>query len=200
MINGHKPLLIGLKIDKMGMDYYATIKALHIIFVVTWFAGLFYVVRLFIYHSETKEKSSPEKEILQKQYQLMTRRLWTIIARPSAILTLVLASLLLMSPIGNAYLKQPWMHIKLTFVFLLYVYHFLSHIVYKQLQKNEIKYTSSQLRIWNEVATIILFSVVFLVVLKTTLGWVFGVAGILGLMIFLMLGIKLYKSIRDKGE
>ena len=183
----------------MGMDYYSTIKALHIIFVVTWFAGLFYVVRLFIYHSETIDKPSPEKEILQKQYKLMTKRLWTIITWPSAILTLILAVFLLSSPLGTQYLKQPWMHIKLTFVALLYVYHFLSHVIYKQLQKNEIKYSSSQLRIWNEVATIILFSVVFLVVLKTTLGWVFGVVGIMGLMIFLMLGIKLYKLIRDKN-
>lgn len=182
------------------MEYYAYIKALHIIFIVTWFAGLFYVVRLFIYHSETLEKSSPEKEILQNQYKLMTKRLWTIITWPSAIITLILATLLLSTPLGNSYLHQPWMWIKLSFVVLLYAYHFASHIIYKQLQKNEIKYTSSQLRIWNEVATIILFSVVFLVVLKTTLGWVFGVTSILGLMIFLMLGIKYYKQIRKKGD
>jgi len=183
------------------MEYYNTLKALHIIFIVTWFAGLFYAVRLFIYHSETSSKPSPEKEILQKQYQLMTKRLWTIITWPSAIITLILATILLLTPAGLHFLKQPWMHIKLTFVLLLYVYMFLSHIVYKQLQRNELKYTSSQLRIWNEVATIILFSVVFLVVLKTTLGWVFGVSGIIGLMVVLMLGIKLYKRIREsKGN
>jgi len=181
------------------MDYFGTIKSLHIIFIVTWFAGLFYAIRLFIYHTETKEKSSPEKEILQAQYKLMTKRLWTIITWPSAIITLVLATLLLMSPTGLVFLKQPWMHIKLVFVLLLYIYQFISHKLYKQLQNDEIKYTSSQLRIWNEVATIILFSVVFLVVLKTTMGWFFGVTGILGLMILLMLGIKLYKRIRMKG-
>ena len=177
------------------MEYYSTIKALHIIFIVTWFAGLFYAVRLFIYHTETKEKPSPEKEILQNQYKIMTKRLWTIITWPSAIITLVLATLLLMSPAGLVFLKQPWMWIKLLFVLLLYVYQFMSHKLYKQLQNNTIKYTSSQLRLWNEVATIILFSVVFLVVLKTTIGWVFGVTGILGLMILLMLGIKLYKRL-----
>ena len=179
------------------MEYYSYIKALHIIFIVTWFAGLFYVVRLFIYHSETKDMNSPEKEILQNQYKIMTKRLWTIITWPSAIITLILATLLLLTPVGQTYLTQPWMWIKLSFVALLYGYHFACHSLYKQLQNNEIKYTSSQLRLWNEVATIILFSVVFLVVLKTTIGWVFGVTGILGLMIFLMLGIKIYKRIRN---
>ncbi len=182
------------------MEYYSTIKALHIIFIVTWFAGLFYAVRLFIYHAETVDKPSPAKEILQSQYQLMTKRLWTIITWPSAIITLVLAALILSTPLGIAFLKQPWMWIKLSFVLLLYVYHFACHYIYKQLQKNEIKYNSSQLRLWNEVATIILFSVVFLVVLKTTMGWIFGVSGIIGLMIFLMLGIKLYKNIREKSN
>lgn len=179
------------------MSYYDTLKALHIIFVVTWFAGLFYVVRLFIYHAETKDLAVTEKEILQKQYKLMTKRLWTIITWPSAIITLVLATLILTTPLGLNWLKQPWMHIKLGFVVLLYVYHILCHVIYKQLQNDTIKYSSTQLRIWNEVATIILFSVVFLVVLKTTIGWVFGVTGIMGLMILLMLGIKLYKKIRE---
>ena len=180
------------------MEYYNTLKALHIIFVVTWFAGLFYVVRLFIYHAETKDLGVKEREILQKQYKLMAKRLWAIITWPSAIITLVLATLILTTPLGLNWLKQPWMHIKLGFVVLLYVYHFLCHVIYKQLQNDIIKYNSNQLRIWNEGATIILFSVVFLVVLKTTIGWVFGVTGIMCLMIFLMLGIKLYKKLRSR--
>jgi len=173
------------------MEVFNILKSLHIIFIVTWFAGLFYAVRLFIYHTETKEKTSPEKEILQAQYKIMTKRLWTIITWPSAIITLILATLLLTSTLGLTYLRQPWMHIKLFFVVLLYVYQFMSHKLYKQLQNNDIRYTSGQLRIWNEVATIILFSVVFLVVLKTTIGWIFGVTGIIGVMILLMMGIKL---------
>jgi len=66
--------------------FYPYIKALHLIFVVTWFAGLFYIPRLFIYHLEALEKPSPEREILAKQFRLMTRRLWYIITWPSAIL------------------------------------------------------------------------------------------------------------------
>jgi putative membrane protein len=180
------------------MDYFGTIKSLHIIFIVTWFAGLFYGVRLFIYYAETKDKPSPEKEILQKQYQLMTKRLWHIIAWPSAIITILTATLMLIE--RPFYLEEPWMHVKLGFVVLLYIYFLLSHQIFRQNQNNIIKYSTNQLRVWNEVATIILFAVVFLVVLKSTVDWVFGVVGILGLMIFLMLGIKLYKTLRDKKK
>ena len=179
-------------------EYYSYFKALHIIFIVTWFAGLFYAVRLFIYHTETLNRPSPEKEILQKEYAIITKKLWYIIAWPSAIITLILATFLLLTPIGAAYLKQGWMHIKLVFVVLLYGYHILCHILFKQLQKNEIRFKSGQLRLWNEIATLILFSVVFIVVLKNTISWIFGVSGILGLMILLMLGIKIYKRLRNK--
>lgn len=69
-----------------------------------------------------------------------------------------------------------------------------------QMEKGSLKYSSYGLRIWNEVATIILFACVFLVVLKTSLGWIFGVVGIVGVSVLLMLGIKLYKNIRVKND
>jgi len=184
--------------DEFLMGIYDNLKAFHIIFVVTWFAGLFYIVRLFIYHTETLTKDSPEKEILQKQYKIMSKRLWNIITWPSAIITLVLATLLLMSPVGRIYLKEGWMHLKLAFVFLLYVYHILCHFLYKQLQNNIIKYSSKQLRIFNEIPTLLLFSVVFLVVLKNSFNWIYGVLGFFSLMIVLMIGIRIYKKLRDK--
>ena len=178
-------------------DYYNYIKALHLIFVITWFAGLFYIPRLFIYHIEASQKPSPEKEILTKQLKLMTKRLWYIITWPSAILSTLFAIwLLLLMP---EWLQQPWMHIKLGFVVLLFLYHLKNHQIFKQLQHNEIKYTSNYMRIWNEGATLILFAIVFLVVLKSTFNWVFGVVGILVLGILLMLGIKLYRHIREKN-
>ncbi len=90
------------------------------------------------------------------------------------------------------------MQIKLGFVGLLYIYHFLCHKIYTQLQNDVVKYSSNKLRIWNEVATIILFSIVFLVVLKNTVNWIYGVVGILGVSILLMLAVKLYKRLRVK--
>ena len=179
------------------MEYYNYIKALHLIFVVTWFAGLFYIPRLFIYHIEAWAKPSPEKEILAKQLKLMTKRLWYIITWPSAVLCTIFAIWLLLLMPG--WLQQGWMHVKLLFVLLLFVYHGKCHQIFKQLQRDEVKYTSRFMRIWNEVATLILFAVVFLVILKNAFNWIYGVVGIFVLAILLMLGIRLYKRIREKN-
>ncbi|SHI34420.1 putative membrane protein [Arenibacter nanhaiticus] len=178
-------------------DYYNYIKSLHLIFVVTWFAGLFYIPRIFIYHIEASEKPSPDKEILTDQLQLMAKRLWYIITWPSAVLATVFAIWLLI--IFPAWLQQPWMHVKLGFVVLLIAYHLKNHQIFHQLQRNEVKYTSNFMRLWNEGATLILFSVVFLVILKNAFNWIFGVVGIIVLGMLLMLGIKVYKRIRDKN-
>jgi len=177
---------------------YLYIKSLHIIFVTTWFAGLFYIIRLFIYYKEAEEKEEPAESILKKQYSLMCKRLWYIITWPSAVLATVFAVwLLILQPI---WLEANWMIIKLGFVASLFAYHWSCQMMYNQIAKGYLKYSSISLRIWNEVATIILFACVFLVVLKTTLGWIFGVVGIVGVSIILMLGIKLYKSIRAKNN
>ena len=178
-------------------EYYNYIKALHLIFVITWFAGLFYIPRLFIYHIEAHQKPSPEKEILSEQLKLMTKRLWYIITWPSAILATMFAVWLLI--LFPQWLQQSWMHIKLGFVVLLIAYHIKNHLIFKKFQKNEINYTSNYMRIWNEGATLILFAVVFLVILKGTFNWLFGVLGIIVLGILLMLGIKLYKRVRKKN-
>ncbi|MFC0603335.1 CopD family protein [Winogradskyella pulchriflava] len=179
------------------MEYYNYIKSLHLIFVVTWFAGLFYIPRLFVYQIEAFHKPSPEKEILGKQLKLMAKRLWYIITWPSAILATIFAIwLLILIP---SWLEQGWMHVKLTFVLLLFIYQYKTHIYFKQLQKDEVKVTSNFMRIWNEGATFILFAVVFLVILKNSINWIFGILGIVVLGILLMLGFKLYKNIRSKN-
>jgi len=172
------------------------VKALHIIFVITWFAGLFYIVRLFIYHVEAEKKEEPAKEILQTQYKLMSKRLWYIITWPSAILASVFAFWMLYK--NPYYLQMSWMHIKLTFVFALYFYHFSCQKIFNQLQKNILKYSALQLRIWNEVATIFLFAIVFLVTLQNAINWVWGVVGIILFGVLMMFAINLYKKVREK--
>jgi len=176
----------------------AYIKALHIIFVVSWFAGLFYIVRLFIYFAEAEEKEETAKSILQTQYKLMSKRLWYIITWPSAILASFFAFWMLY--LEPSYLLMPWMHVKLSFVLALYFYHAGCHKIFVQQQKGIVKYTSFKLRIWNEVATILLFAIVFLVVLKSTISWIWGVVGIILFGVLMMLGIKLYKNIRKKNS
>ena len=178
------------------MDYYNYIKSLHLIFVITWFAGLFYIPRIFIYHIEAIKKSAIEKEILTTQLKIMAKRLWFIITWPSAILAILFGSWLLV--IAPYWLEQPWMQAKLGFVVILIIYHLKTHFIFKELQKDKIKYTSNFIRFWNEGATLILFAVVFLVFLKSTLNMAHGLLGLVGLAALLMLGIKLYKRTRSE--
>ena len=174
--------------------YYNYIKALHLIFVITWFAGLFYIPMLFIYHTEASKKTKQEADILIRQLKIMSRRLWYIITWPSAILAIIFAIwLLILMP---SWLLQSWMHLKLTFVALLIVYHLKTHRIFLKLQKNKIDYSEMFLRIWNEGATLLLFAIVFLAILKDGLHWIGGTLGILGLGVILFLGIRLYKKIR----
>lgn len=179
------------------MEFYQHIKALHLIFVITWFAGLFYIPRLFVYQIESYYKPSPEKEILGELLKLMAKRLWFIITWPSAILATIFAVWLIV--LMPNLLKEDWMLIKLVFVALLILYQLKTHQIFNQLQKDNIRYSSNFMRIWNEGSTIILFSVVFLVVLKNGIDWIFGMVGLFGLIILLVLGIKLYKRIRAKN-
>ena len=178
------------------MEFYNYIKSLHLIFVITWFAGLFYIVRLFVYQIEANDKPSPEKEILEKQYKIMTYRLWYIITWPSAVLATIFALLLL--HLNPGFIEMPWMQVKLGFVVLLFIYHFKCHKIYTELQNDTVKYTSNFMRLWNEGATIILFAVVFLVILKNAINWIYGVVGIVLFSVIIMLGFKFYKRIREK--
>jgi len=178
------------------MDYYNYIKSLHLIFVITWFAGLFYIPRIFIYHIEATKKTATEKQILTAQLKIMAKRLWFIITWPSAILAIIFGSWLLV--LVPYWLEQPWMHAKLGFVALLSIYHLKTHFIFKELQADKINYSSNFMRIWNEGATLILFAVVFLVLLKSTLNMAYGMLGLVGLAVVLMLGIKLYKKTRSE--
>ncbi len=170
------------------------LKAVHIIFVVTWFAGLFYMPRLLIYITESYDKQEPEQGILIKQLRLMASRLWYGITWPSAILTLGLGTAFIIHQ--PEWLKEGFMHIKLTLVFLLYLYHFSLQHVFNLLKKDVVKYSSQQLRLWNEVATLLLVSIVFLIVLKSALSMAWGLVGLLVLIFLIMMGIRIYKKNR----
>lgn len=169
------------------------LKALHIIFVVTWFAGLFYIVRLFAYYAESFDRPDNERSILQPYILASQRRLWYGITFPSAIITALLGGGLI-----YAYGMIPnWLWVKLALVVGLYAYHFSCHHVFLQQQKGIIQYSGLQLRIWNEVATLFLVSIVFLVVLKNTLDMLWGILGLVVLMALLMAGILWYKKRRQ---
>jgi putative membrane protein len=178
---------------------YNYLKAFHIIFIVTWFAGMFYIVRLFIYNTEANGKEEPEKSILQLQFTTMIRRLWLGITWPSAVLTLVFGPWILFY--GGWYrslgdLSGRWLLVKLFFVGGLYAYHFTLHVLYKQETKGVFRYTSQQLRIWNEIATIFLIVIVMLATVKQAISLLWGLFGLIGLMLILMSAIRIYKNLR----
>jgi putative membrane protein len=150
---------------------------------------MFYIVRLFIYNTEANEKSEPAKSILQEQFKLMSTRLWLGITWPSAVLTILFGSYLLYEyPV-----MATWLWIKLGFVLGLYIYHFTLQRIYSQQQQGVFKWTSQQLRVWNEVATIFLISIVMLVVVKQGMSLVWGLLGLVLLMVVLMAAIRIYK-------
>lgn len=182
---------------------YQYLKALHIIFVVTWFAGMFYMPRLFIYNTEANGKDESVKIALHDQFKIMMKRLWFGITWPSAILTLIFGITVLFDGNWNTVLftaQGHWLLFKLCFVLLLYGYHFSIHNIYKQQMKDVFRYSSQQLRIWNEVATIFLVAIVMLATVKQSMSLVWGFVGLIGFVILLMSAIKIYKMIRQKKQ
>jgi Predicted membrane protein len=175
---------------------YNYIKALHIVFIVTWFSGLFYMVRLFVYNTEAGEKNEVEKNVLRKQFAIMIKRLWFGITWPSAVLTLIFGPWMWVM----LEVTPQWLVVKLLFVVGLYAYHFSLHAIYKQQMKGVFKYSSQQLRIWNEVATIFLVAVVMLAAVKQGMSVVWGLVGLVAFVVVLMSAIKIYKNIRMKKK
>lgn len=175
---------------------YLIFKSLHIISVVTWFAGLFYMPRLFVYFAEANEKPDIEKNILQKQFKIMQRRLWFGITIPSSIAVALFGGYLLKNfmPIS----AHPWLVIKLCFVVGLFIYQYFLHKIFKQQQKDLIAFSPMALRVINEISTIFLVAIVFLVILRNVMDMVYGIIGLIAFILILILGIKIYKNIREK--
>lgn len=178
------------------MTWYFYIKAVHIIFMVSWMAGLFYIVRLFIYHTEAHLRPEMERKVLSVQFEIMERKLYQVITTPAMILTVCAGIAMLY--INPALLHQPWMRVKLCFVIGLIGYHFYCQKQMQQLRQGIFKWSSTQLRIWNEVATIFLVAIVFLAVLKNAVDWIYGLIGLILFSMIIMSAVKIYKYYRLK--
>lgn len=177
---------------------YDVLKALHIIFVVTWFAGLFYLFRLFIYHREATDKAAEERAVLVPQFRIMERRLWAAITLPSGVLATAFGFALIW--LNPAWLQMPFMWVKLAFVGALWAYMVLGHRILGECKAGAPNASSMRLRFLNELPTVILIAVVFLIVLKDAVGWVWGVLGILGLALLLTMAIKRYQKVRQRSS
>ncbi len=171
------------------MAYY-WFKAFHIIGVVVWFAGLFYLVRLFIYHVEAEEQPEPARQILQSQYELMEKRLYRIITTPGMLVTVAMAIALLVT--NPDWLKESWMHAKLAFVGLLLFYHHYCGRLMKKLWQGECTWSSKQLRALNEAPTLLLVIIVMLVIFKNNLPTDVTTWLIVGLTVLMAVTIQLY--------
>ena len=172
-------------------------KALHIIGAVAWFAGLFYLVRIFVYHAEAKEKPEPERSILILQFQLMEGRVFKLIANPAMLFTVVCGTAML---VGNpAYLQMGWLQLKLLFLVALLVYHFYCKNIIAQLEAETSKHTSFQFRLLNEVPTLFLVAIVLLAVLKNNSNAFYLLGGIFLLAILFYVLVKKYKKHRERS-
>jgi putative membrane protein len=159
-------------------------------------AGLFYIVRLFIYHTEAQDKPEPDRTILSNQFEIMERRLWNVITIPS--MYIVVAAGITMLFLAPGWLQQSWLHIKLTFVILLIIYHFICQHKIKQMRKGIFKWTSTQLRLWNELATLLLFVIVMCAVVKDNINWPYTIMGLIIFVFIMVSAVKIYKYYRLK--
>ncbi|MEE1945191.1 CopD family protein [Pedobacter sp. KR3-3] len=179
-------------------DYYSFFLAVHVVFVISWMAGLFYILSLFIYHTEANTKEEPARSILVAQFTKMEATVWKIIATPAMIISVLAGSLMLYT---HPYLFQfGWMLVKLGFVAGLLVYHFICQRMMKQLRAGNYTLNSFRLRLWRELATIFMVAIVFIVILKNAVDWIYGLVGIMGLATVIMMGVKFYKKVREKNN
>lgn len=182
----------------MMAEYLLYFKAIHIIGFVAWFAGLFYLVRMFVYHIEAMEMPQPEQDILKKQFNLMQWRVYKIIVNPAMMITLGCGIAMLV--INPGYLYQGWMHVKLTLLILLLGYHIYCKKIIRSLEAGNRVMSSFQFRLFNEVPTLLLLGIVFLAVMRDSVSPISLFVGIFAFAILLFLLAKLYKSLRAKGK
>ncbi|NEQ71217.1 MAG: protoporphyrinogen oxidase HemJ [Symploca sp. SIO2D2] len=173
---------------------YFWFKAFHLIGVVVWFAGLFYLVRLFVYHAEASQEPEPAQTILKNQYQIMEKRLYHIITMPGMVVTVAMAIGLLSTE--PEVLKSGWMHIKLAFVVALLAYHFYCGRLMKQLEAGECNWSGQQFRALNEAPTILLLVIVMLAVFKNSFPTDISAWLVFGLIIVMAASIQLYAKKR----
>jgi putative membrane protein len=133
------------------------LKAFHISFVVTWFAGLFYLPRLFVYHAATTDAVSLER------FVVMERRLFSIMTLGATVATVFGVSMIIAAP---GYLQFGWLHVKLTLVAALIGYHIWCHVLMTALREGRNTHSQRWYRIFNEVPALLLIAIVILAVVK----------------------------------
>ena len=181
--------------------YLSIIKALHIIFMVSYFAGIFYLVRIFVYYKDTDDFESPKKEVLREQYVFMARRLWNIITVPAFVLMTIFGIWMLFYyfpefPLLKITKPLPWFYVKIIFLIGLFIYHYWCWkkvLEIKNLNGKELPTANLKLRQSNEIATFLLFLVVFVAILKSLAleYWWQLIVGFFVIVFVIMMTVKL---------
>jgi protoporphyrinogen IX oxidase len=171
-------------------------KAFHIIGAVAWFAGLFYLVRMFVYHVEADQKPEPLREPFKNQFNLMEWRVYKIICNPAMMITWACG--LTMTYLNPDYWLMGWFHVKFALIVLLTVYHLWCKRLILRLERGERPYSSFQFRLLNEAPTLFLVSIVLLGVLKDILNFAYAFSGLIAFGFMLYLGAKFYRMNREK--
>ena len=171
---------------------YLSVKALHLIFVICWFAGLFYIGRIFIYYKEAESKSENEKIILQNQFLVMAKRLMYIILWPSVLLTSIFGWIMVFR--NPALLDLDWMKVKLVLVSLLLLYVIICQLLLNQMNNGKIITSEFKLRLFSEAATLFLISIVFIATLKNNISWIYATLYFFIISVILMFLVRLYKK------
>ena len=180
------------------MDY-NFLKSLHIIFVVSWFAGLFYLPRLLVHHVEAQDKAAQAREILSKQFEKMEKLLFNAIMIPAMWLTWLTGLSMIYLTWWDNFQAHTWLHLKLAFVIGITIYHFVCRYLIRKFRASEFILTGGQLRLFNEIATILLVAVVFLVIAKNTFDMLMGMGGFIIFAIVIMAAVTIVKKIRSNA-
>jgi protoporphyrinogen IX oxidase len=169
---------------------YLWFKAFHIVGIVAWFAGMFYLPRLFVYHAEANEQPEAVRIVLQQQYQVMEQRLYRIIMTPAMLLTLIMAAAMLIT--APDLLKETWLHVKLGLVLILVGYHHLCSRLMKEMAAGKFRFTGQQFRWFNEFPTVLFVIVVLLAVFKNNFPTSAASWGVFAMIVAMAAVIQLY--------
>ncbi len=168
-------------------------KALHLIGVIVWFAGLFYLGRLFVYHREADERPEPQRGALKSQFAMMEKRLYYGITWPGLCITIFFGTAMLVE-----WGMQPWIHTKIGLVVLLVLYHLWCGHLRKNLLYEKCGWSGKQFRVFNEIPTLLLVSIVFLVVFKEAFSWSVFLLILAGMMLVIGVTVNLMAKRREK--
>jgi protoporphyrinogen IX oxidase len=169
-------------------DLYSVSKALHLVGAISWMAGLFYLVRIMVYHAEAAAKPDAERRVLEPQFSLMEWKAYRIILQPAVIITWSFGCVML--SVQPAWLHDGWLHGKLFFLLLLtgYTHYCKSHI--KALENGSSTFTHLHYRVLNEIPTILMVGILFLAVFKQRINWWYLGAGILLFTALILSAVK----------